>query len=98
MASARYSQAPLTGTTQQQPIHREQNFKQAGDLYRSFTRKEQKDLISSLGNALAGAEDEAKHHMLSFFYKADADYGKGLTKVANGDLARVQALAAQLED
>ena len=36
--------------------------------------------------------------MLSFFYKADADYGKGLTKVANGDLARVQALAAQLED
>ena len=98
VASARYSQAPLTGTTQQQPIHREQNFKQAGDLYRSFTRKEQKDLISSLGNALAGAEDEAKHHMLSFFYKADADYGKGLTKVANGDLARVQALAAQLED
>lgn len=48
--------------------------------------------------ARAGAEDEAKHHMLSFFYKADADYGKGLTKVADGDLSRVEALAAQLQD
>lgn len=98
VASARYSQMPLTGTTQQQGIQREQNFKQAGELYRSFTRKEQKDLIDSLGNALAGAEDESRHHMLSFFYKADADYGKGLTKVANGDLSRVQALAAKLQE
>src|SRR5690606_25299790 len=96
--AARYSELPLTGTTQQRKIYKEQNFKQAGDLYRSFTRKEQKDLINSLGEALGNAEDEAKHHMLSFFYKADADYGKGLTKVAGGDLSRVQALAAQLQD
>ncbi len=96
--AARYSELPLTGTTQQRKIYKEQNFKQAGDLYRSFTRKEQKDLINSLGEALGNAEDEAKHHMLSFFYKADADYGKGLTKVAAGDLSRVQALAAQLQD
>jgi catalase len=97
-ASARYSQLPLEGTTQQQKIFKEQNFKQAGELYRSFTSKEKADLIATLGGALAGAEDEAKHHMLSFFYKADADYGKGLTKVAKGDLSRVQALAAKLQD
>ena len=36
--------------------------------------------------------------MLSFFYKADAQYGEGLTKVAGGDLARVKALAAKLQD
>lgn len=97
-ASARYSELPLAGTTQQRKIYKEQNFRQAGELYRSFTRKEQRDLINSLGAALGEADDEAKHHMLSFFYKADADYGKGLARVAKGDLARVQALAAQLED
>lgn len=97
-AAARYSELPLTGTTQQRKIYKEQNFKQAGDLYRSFSRKEKRDLINSLGGALAGTEEEAKHHMLSFFYKADADYGKGLTKVADGDLSRVEALAAQLQD
>jgi catalase len=97
-AVARYSQLPLEGSTQQQKIYKEQNFKQAGELYRSFSRKEKADLIATLGGALAGAEDEAKHQMLSFFYKADADYGKGLTKVAKGDLSRVQALAAKLQD
>jgi catalase len=96
--AARYSELPLAGTTQQQKIYKEQNFKQAGELYRSFTKKEQADLINTLGGALGGAEDEAKHHMLSFFYKADASYGKGLTKVASGDLDRVQALAAKLQD
>lgn len=98
VAAARYSELPLQGTTQQRKIYKEQNFQQAGELYRSFSRKEKADLIATLGGALKGAEDEAKHHMLSFFYKADADYGKGLTKVAGGDLARVQALAAQLQD
>ncbi len=97
-AAARYSQLPLQGTTQQQKIYKEQNFKQAGELYRSFTRKEQADLIATLGGALSEADDEAKHHMLSFFYKADADYGKRLAKVAGGELARVQALAAQLQE
>lgn len=97
-ASARYSQLPLAGSTVQQKIYKEQNFKQAGELYRSFSRKERLDLINTLGGALADADDEAKHHMLSFFYKADADYGRGLAKVAGGDLARVQALAAKLQD
>src|SRR5690606_16260887 len=37
--SAVYSKLPLSGTTQQAPIYREQNFKQTGELYRSFTKK-----------------------------------------------------------
>lgn len=95
---ARYSQLPLSGTTQQAKIQREQNFKQAGDLYRSYSKKEQRDLINSLGGALAPVDDESKHLMLSYFYKADVDYGTGLTKVAKGDLKRVQQLAAKLQD
>lgn len=95
---ARYSQTALQGSTQQAKIQREQNFKQAGDLYRSFSKKERRDLIESFGGSLAGADDESKHIMLSFLYKADPEYGAGVTKVAKGDLDRVKALAAELVD
>ena len=96
--SARYSQLPLDGVTQQQGIAREQNFKQAGELYRSFSKSEQRDLINSFGQSLAVADDESKHIVLSFLYKADAEYGTGVAKVAKGDLTRVKALAANLQD
>ena len=95
---ARYSQTALQGSTQQAKIQREQNFKQAGDLYRSFSKKERQDLIESFGGSLAGADEESKHIMLSFLYKADPEYGAGVTKVAKGDLDRVKALAAKLVD
>jgi catalase len=96
--SARYSQATLSGTTQQAKIQREQNFKQAGDLYRSYTPKEQQDLINSFGGSLAGTDTESKHIMLSYLYKADPAYGTGVTKVAHGDLEKVKQLAAKLQD
>ncbi|MBL0796715.1 catalase KatB [Pseudomonas sp. B7] len=97
-AGTRYSQTALQGSTQQAKIQREQNFKQAGDLYRSFSKKERQDLIESFGGSLASADDESKHIMLSFLYKADPEYGAGVTKVAKGDLSRVKALAAKLAD
>jgi catalase len=36
--------------------------------------------------------------MLSYFYKADPDYGSRLAKAAGADIARVQAAAAQPAD
>ena len=96
--AARYSTLALSGKTQQAKIQREQNFKQAGDLYRSFSSKERKDLTQAFGESLASADDESKHHLLSFLYKADPEYGTGVTRVAKGDLVRVQALASQLVD
>jgi catalase len=96
--TARYSEMALSGTTQQAKIAREQNFKQAGDLYRSFSKKERQDLIDSFGGSLATTDDESKHIILSFLYKADPEYGTGVTHVAKGDLTRVKALAAKLVD
>ncbi|NWD70494.1 catalase [Pseudomonas gingeri] len=96
--AARYSQLALSGSTQQAKIQREQNFKQAGDLYRSYSKKEKQDLIENFGGSLADTDDESKQIMLSFLYKADPEYGAGVTKVAKGDLARVKALAAKLSD
>jgi catalase len=95
---ARYSQLPLSGTTQQARIAREQNFKQAGDLYRSYSRKDRQDLIQSFGESLAGTDEASKLAMLSYLYKADPEYGTGVARVAKGDLARVKQLAAALQD
>ncbi|WP_023640542.1 catalase KatB [Dickeya zeae] len=98
LVSARYSQTPLSGTTQQRKIQKEQNFKQTGELYRSYSKKDQDDLVQSLGSALAMADTDSKTIMLSYFYKADATYGTRLTSVAKGDLSKVQSLASKLAD
>ncbi|MDW5502645.1 catalase [Pseudomonas lundensis] len=96
LTSARYSNLPVAGTTQQSKIQREQNFKQTGELYRSYSKKEQDDLIGSLGSALATTDEESKNIMLSYFYKADTEYGTRLTVVAKGNMTKVQQLAAKL--
>ncbi|UVM24226.1 catalase [Pseudomonas wadenswilerensis] len=96
--SARYSPLPLSGSTQQQGIERQQNFRQAGELFRSYDSKNRRDLINSFGQSLASSDDESKHTILSYLYKADPEYGKGVAKVAGGDLVRVKQLAAQLQD
>ncbi|EGH29791.1 catalase, partial [Pseudomonas syringae pv. japonica str. M301072] len=95
---ARYSQLPLSGTTQQAKITREQNFKQAGDLYRSYSAKEKTDLVQSFGESLADTDTESKNIMLSYLYKADPDYGTRVAEVAKGDLSKVKSLAASLKD
>ena len=78
---------------------KEQNFKQAGELYRSYSAKEKDDLIMNLAADLGAVKDsETKHIMLSYFYKADADYGTRMTKAVNGNLATVKAKAAKLKD
>ncbi len=41
---------------------------------------------------------ETKTIMVSYFYKADTDYGTRLAKAVGADLKAVQAKAAQLKD
>src|SRR5690606_37296546 len=95
---ARAVQTPLTGTVQQIGT-KEQNFKQAGELSRSYSTKEKENLIMNLASDLGNVNDsETKHIMLSYFYKADADYGTRMTKAGNGNIATVKATAAQLND
>lgn len=90
---------PLDGKVLQQAIKKEQPFKQAGELYRSYTAQEKTDLIRNLGGDLGAVKDaETKNIMLSYFYKADVDYGTRLTQAAKGNLATVKAKAAQLKD
>jgi catalase len=96
---ARYkaSQLPLSGSTQQQRIHRTMNFEQAGELYRSMSAKDKSDLISNLAGDLGQVKNsKVRDTMLSYFYKADADYGTRLSKALGANPDDIQRLARAL--
>lgn len=97
-STARLVSTPLAGSTQQEKIYRQQNFKQAGELYRSFSSKEKTDLVNTLGGELAKTDQKSRMLLLSYFYKADPDYGTRLAKIAGGDLTQVQSMAKKLSD
>ncbi|WP_439654807.1 catalase [Trinickia terrae] len=92
-------QTPLRGTTQQAAIHKTLDFRQAGEYYRSLPSQDKNDLVTALSADLNHVtNDDNKYTMLSYFYKADADYGKRLAVATHADLSRVQAKAAALSD
>ncbi len=93
------SRTPLNGTTQQLAIAKTRNFVQAGEYYRSLSAQDKTDLITALSADLSHVRNEAnKYTMLSYFYKADADYGTRLAKAVHADSVRVKASADKLPD
>lgn len=97
LPAARAATTELSGTVQQQMIAKTDNFSQAGDFYRGLSKQAQKNLVRNLAADLSAVRDRnTKHIMLSHFYKADADYGKALTKAVQGELTLVQQLASKL--
>ncbi|WP_419870341.1 catalase [Chryseobacterium sp. CT-SW4] len=91
----KYSQTVLpAGTTiTQATIDKENNFKQAGELYRSFSKKDQDNLIKNLGGQLNSVRDKkVVAKMISFFYQADAEYGKRLASFVKMDRAQLESL------
>ena len=98
-AQYKYSQLPLSGTSQQQQIAKTRNFVQAGEFYRSLSKQQQANLVGNLAGDLGQVKDESvKYTMLSYFQKADAAYGKALAQALKADVARVEALAGSLRD
>ena len=98
-AGLKSCQYPLQGMTQQIPFEKTQNFKQAGELYRSFDKRSQDSLVETFGGDLAAVESqEIRDIITSFLYKADADYGKRVGKIAKADMKTVKKLAASYQD
>jgi catalase len=97
VTAARAVETKLDGTVMQKAISKQDNFGQAGALYRSFDKQQQANLIRNLSGDLGQVKDAVtKHKMLAHFYKADRDYGTRLTKAVNGDLKQVQQIALSL--
>jgi catalase len=93
----KYVRTPLTGTTQTEAIHKTLNFRQAGEYYRSLSAQDKEDLVTALSGDLNHVtNDTNKYTMLSYFYKADADYGTRLAHATHADVSRVQSLASKL--
>jgi catalase len=99
VASYKYSQLSLSGTTQQAVITKTVNFRQAGEFYRSLSKAEQKDLVANLAGDLKSVKTEqTRMTMLSYFQKADADYGRALSIAVGANPQQVATLASQLSE
>ncbi|MCL7987324.1 catalase [Sphingobacterium sp. lm-10] len=81
----KYSQKPLgNASTTQQKIPVTDDFTQAGALYRSFSSEDQDHLIKNLSDALRDVKDpKVVAIMISYFYRADRDYGMRLAQALN---------------
>ncbi|MCB4808659.1 catalase [Tamlana sp. 62-3] len=78
----KYVQETLNNVTiTQQKITKTNDFSQAGDFYRSLSKQEQENLISNLAGDLAKVKDKnTQKTMITYFYKADRNYGMSLAK------------------
>ncbi|AIM38622.1 catalase [Sphingobacterium sp. ML3W] len=97
-AKFKYSKTvfPAGTTTVQSKIDKENNFKQAGELYRSFSKVDQDHLIDNLGGALSSVKNRViVAKMIAFFYQADQNYGKRLADVVKMDRKEMQILLAK---
>ncbi|NTX64267.1 catalase [Myxococcus sp. CA051A] len=76
-----FSRAALSGTTQQQPIEKTDNFSQAGAFYTALDAATKDRLVKNLAADLGQVRDaRVKARMVGHFYVANAEYG---TKLAN---------------
>lgn len=85
---------PVSGNIEQLAIKKQDNFTQAGVLYRSLSKQDKTDLIANLAGDLGQVKNSTiKYTMLSYFYKADSDFGQRLTKAVNEDISKVKIMS-----
>ena len=92
-AKFKYSKSvfPAGTTTAQAKIDKENNFAQAGDLYKSFSKKDQDNLIKNLSGALNSVQNKViVHKMIAHFYQANTEYGTRLMKATNTSMNDVK--------
>ncbi len=88
------SKSSPSGPIVQQPIAKTLNFRQAGELYRSFPAAEKDNLIKNLAGDLGKVSNlDLRRTIVAHFYLADPDYGTRLAKAVSVNLAEVQKVA-----
>ena len=75
-----------------QPTRVQDDYKQAGDRYRSFEAWERDDLINNLSNDMKACPDALALRMVWHFWHCDPDYGMRVAKGAGIDLEKAKAL------
>jgi catalase len=98
-AKYKYCEEPLNGNIQQKTIQNQQNFKQAGDLYRSFSKADQDALINAFAADLVQVQNaEVRNIITSYLYKADTEYGTRVGEKVNANMEQVKKLAANYQN
>jgi catalase len=91
----RYTPYKIDAVAEQAAIKHEENFRQAGALYRSLSKEQQDHLVKNLAGDLGQVRSQAiKETVVSNFYKADKEYGTRLAKAVGVDVKAVEKLAA----
>ncbi len=65
------------------------NFEQAGELYRSYSPEEKNLLIENLTNALENVSRPVVEQMVYYFYSADTEYGSRIANNFNLNLQNI---------
>ncbi|MFI4874294.1 MAG: catalase, partial [Blastopirellula sp. JB062] len=87
------SQAPLSDKIVQRRIEKTLNFRQAGELYRSFDPAAQANLIKNFAGDLGQVRDrQVQLRILSFLSAADAQYGERVAAAVDIPLAEVRRM------
>lgn len=83
---------PVASTTQQK-ISKPNDFKQAGEFYRSLSEPEKVNLLKNLSGDLGQVTNrKVLLKMVSYFYMADSDFGKRLAEVLKVTRQEVESI------
>ncbi|MFA6083591.1 catalase [Mucilaginibacter sp.] len=83
-------------SSMQKKISKPNDFKQAGEFYRSLSETDKAHLINNLSGDLAVVTDrEVVKKMVGYFYMADSDYGKRLAAKLHVTREEVEAMFMQ---
>jgi catalase len=94
--SFKLSEYAVSGVTQQKAIANTDDFGQAGNHWRSLGKDGQAYLIKAIAADLNRVTDHGiKLRQVSYFYKADGDYGTQLAQATHLDVNEVGTLAAK---
>ncbi|MFZ3590063.1 catalase [Bacillus sp. DJP31] len=86
-SSHQESEVALSGNTVRRGYEKTNDFKQAGELYRRFSKEEQENLIKNLATDLQNVNDHTKLLAICNFIRADMEYGIRLAEALNIDLS-----------
>jgi catalase len=85
----------VSGVAARQPYaHPNDDFVQAGDLYRKvMTEEDRSHLVGNIVAHLGNAQKRIQRRQAALFYKADSEYGRRVAEGLGLDLKEVERLA-----
>ncbi|MFA9456408.1 catalase-related domain-containing protein [Halalkalibacter sp. AB-rgal2] len=78
---------PLMKQLASQHIAKEEDFKQAGDIYRKYTKEQQDTLVTNVVSELSQVEERTRLIAICNFYRADEQLGHNLADRLGVDIS-----------